>query len=151
MLDKYMEILIQEFIATLNTASAQLAKISEADSEKFPAPGKWSPKQIIGHLIDSASNNHQRFVRVQLQDKLSLPRYEQELWVAAQNYQDESWSQLLSFWQSYNQHLAHVIANIPAEKLSHLVRIGEGEPVTLKFLIEDYVAHLRQHLRQILN
>ena len=65
MLDKYMEILIQEFIATLNTASAQLAKISEADSEKFPAPGKWSPKQIIGHLIDSASNNHQRFVRVQ--------------------------------------------------------------------------------------
>lgn len=146
-----MKILTQELIATLKTASAQLAQISETDSEKFPAPGKWSPKQIIGHLIDSASNNHQRFVRIQFQDKLSLPRYEQEQWVAAQNYQNESWSQLLSFWQNYNQHLAHVIANIPAEKLSHTVRIGEGESVTLKFLIEDYVAHLRQHLQQILD
>jgi DinB superfamily len=146
-----MKILTQELIATLNTAAAQLAQISEADSEKFPAPGKWSPKQIIGHLIDSASNNHQRFVRIQFQDGLSMPRYEQENWVEAQNYQQESWSQLLSFWQNYNQHLAHVIANIPAEKLSHTVRIGEGESVTLKFLIEDYVAHLRQHLQQILD
>jgi DinB superfamily len=150
-LNKSMEILTQKFIATLKIASAQLSKISEADSEKFPAPGKWSPKQVIGHLIDSASNNHQRFVRIQFQDGLAMPGYEQEQWVAAQNYQNEPWSQLLSFWQNYNQHLAHLIANIPAEKLSHLVRIGEGESVTLKFLIEDYVAHLRQHLQQILD
>ena len=79
-----------------------------------------------------------------------MPRYEQEQWVSSQNYQHASWSELLAFWKSYNQHLAHVIANLPAEKLSHTVRIGEGESVTLQFLIEDYVEHLHQHLQQIL-
>ncbi len=144
-----MKALIQEFTATIKTASEQLAKITEVQSEQCPAPGKWSPKQIIGHLIDSASNNHQRFVRVQFQDGLAMPRYEQEQWVASQNYQNEAWSELLAFWKSYNQHLIHVIKNITEDKLNHTVRVGDNEPVTLRFLIEDYVAHMRNHLVQI--
>ena len=144
-----MQSVINELATTIKTAYKQLSQITEAESVQFPALGKWSNKQIIGHLLDSASNNHQRFVRVQQTDGLSMPRYEAEQWVAAQNYQNESWSELLAFWKSYNQHLLHVMANIPAEKLANTVQIGDGEPVTLGFLVEDYVAHLQQHLEQI--
>jgi hypothetical protein len=145
-----MQEIVNEFGNTLKTAHEQLVQITEAESVQFPAPGKWSKKQIIGHLIDSASNNHQRFVRVQHTEGLQMPRYEQEQWVASQNYQSESWNELLAFWNSYNQHLLHVIANIPEEKRANTVRVGDGEPVTLAFLVEDYVKHLQHHLKQIL-
>jgi hypothetical protein len=128
----------------------QLAKITGADSIKSLASGKWSRKQILGHLIDSASNNHQRFVRAQLAESLSFPEYEQEGWVQSQQYQHESWTDLVALWKSYNLHLAHIIANIPEEKLNNCVTVGDDEPVTLRFLVEDYVRHLRHHLAQIL-
>lgn len=142
---------MDDFANTIRTASELLIQITEAESAQLPAPGKWSKKQILGHLIDSAANNHQRFVQVQLTDGLSLPNYAQNDWVEVQHYQSAAWSDLLALWKSYNQHLLHVMAQIPAEKLGHTVRVGESEPVTLGFLVEDYVQHLQHHLRQILD
>ncbi len=146
-----MRLIIDEFTNQIKTASEQLAQITDADAAQIPAPGKWSKKQILGHLIDSAANNHQRFVRVQLVDGLSLLGYAQNDWVEVQQYNRAAWSDLLALWKHYNQHLLHVIAQIPAEKLANTLRVGDGEPVTLRFLVEDYVRHLQNHLRQILD
>ena len=105
-----------DFAQTINSAYDQLRQFSEEESGQIPMPGKWSKKQIIGHLIDSASNNHQRFVRAQQTPDLHLPGYAQMDWVKLQNYHTESWEPLLMLWKCYNQHLAHVIANISEEK-----------------------------------
>jgi hypothetical protein len=128
----------------------KLKIISEADSSLRPSAGKWSKKEILGHLIDSASNNHQRFVRGQLSSEIEIGGYEQERWVNSQEYQNEAWANLVSLWNSYNQHLAHVISVVPEDKLKNSCFIGENEPVSLEFLIKDYVRHLKHHLGQIL-
>jgi hypothetical protein len=127
-----------------------LRAIPARDAESRPAPGKWSKKEILGHLIDSAANNHQRFVRAQLEDPLVFPGYAQEFWVNSQGYQEAAWGELIDLWAAYNRQLARVIAQIPAEKLEHSCRIGDSNPVTLDFLVRDYVRHLEHHLRQIL-
>jgi hypothetical protein len=126
----------------------KLKEISESDAATRHGD-KWSPKEIIGHLIDSAVNNHQRFVRAQLVDPLVSPAYEQDAWVTVQKYQHRSWQDLLSFWEHYNRHLAHVIDAVPARRLHTQCIIGENAPVTLDFLMTDYVHHLRHHLEQI--
>jgi DinB superfamily len=94
-------------------ASAAPAVISEEESSRAAAPGKWTPKQIIGHLIDSACNNHSRFVRAQFSDELYFPGYRQEEWVAVQRYDTASWSDLLALWRCYNLHIARIVAVMP--------------------------------------
>jgi ribosomal protein S18 acetylase RimI-like enzyme len=110
---------------------------------------KWSRKEIIGHLIDSASNNHQRFVRAQYTEQLSSPKYAQDEWVVLQNYQHQNIQQLINLWFVYNMQIAWVIENIHHLKLETPCTIGDNEPVTLKFLLEDYIDHMVQHLREI--
>src|SRR5438874_7254574 len=95
-------------------AYPRLASISDSDAAQPIAPGKWSPKQVIGHLIDSAANNHQRFVRAQ-QEPLAFPSYAQEHWVRSQHYEERAWEDVTIFWHAYNRHLAHVIGHIPED------------------------------------
>src|ERR1700730_12660219 len=104
---------IEAFRQTSDRAPGRLLQISEPQSEIAPASGKWSPKEIVGHLIDSASNNHQRFVRAQFTDDLVFPGYEQEAWVSVQRYQEASWTDLVGLVHLFNLHLARVIEAIP--------------------------------------
>lgn len=138
-----------------------LSAMSDEESAKALAPGKWSASEIIGHLIDSASNNHQRFVRAQFQTDLVFPGYAQEDWVRVQDYRNAPWRELLTLWHSYNLQLARVMAAVPEEirvkehRKHNLHRIAwqtvpEDEPATLDYLMRDYVGHLKNHLRQIL-
>jgi hypothetical protein len=135
--------------------------MGDAATRRRPGPGKWSPREIIGHLIDSASNNHQRFVRAQFQDDLIFPGYAQDEWVAAQRYQDAAWEDLLTLWRSFNLHIAHVMETVPEEqRLRQRVRhnldqlawrpIPREQPATLDYFMGDYVAHLKHHLAKIL-
>lgn len=121
-------------------------------SEKL-RPEKWSKKQIIGHLIDSAANNHHRLVRGQFE---AIPKitYDQNLWNQYNYYQQLDASQVISFWESYNRHLLELIKNIPENKFSNRVETGEsGEKsrMSLQSLIDDYIQHMEHHLQQVVD
>ena len=112
--------------------------------------GEWSKKEILGHLVDSAANNHIRFIRAQLAEKTYVSfAYEQEFFVSAQNYQGQPIKELTGLWAAYNMHLGHVIRNVNPTKLHIMCVIGNNEPVRLSYLIKDYLDHLDHHLQQI--
>jgi len=141
----------RDLLATIDSELPNLVAIDEEQASTPRAAGKWSRKQVMGHLVDSAFNNHQRFVRAQLSSSLSFPGYTQDSWVTAQGYQDRSWADILRLWVEVNRHLAHVIGRISRHALVTPCSIGEGAPVTLRFVLEDYVRHLHHHLAQVLS
>ena len=137
-----------------------LRAIPDRVDARRPAPGKWSPREIIGHLIDSASVNHQRFVRAQLQDELVFPTYEQDLWVARQGYQDQDWNGLLERWTAFNEQVASTVEHISERDMTrprfdhnlHMIAwrtVSPAVPTTLEYFVTDYIGHLRHHLGQI--
>ena len=128
----------------------RLRLINDAAASIKPAPGKWSKKEILGHLIDSAANNHQRFVRLQLTPRIDLPGYDGDEWVRVQRYQDRSWGELIDLWRMYNTQLASVIGHVDPAALRHVWHTPDGQDLDLEFIMRDYVVHLRHHLDQIL-
>ena len=126
-----------------------LRSLNEEAVSQRPAPDRWTIKEVLGHLVDSAANNHQRFIRAQFTAELVFPKYEQNEWVRSQHYNDIDWSALVGLWGAYNRHLAHVIRHVDPRTLGVRCVIGPYEPVTLAFLIEDYVVHLNHHLVKI--
>ncbi|HVS80897.1 MAG TPA: DinB family protein [Pyrinomonadaceae bacterium] len=151
---------LEDFKQTIDAATPRLLKLSESQSEAPLSAEGWSSKQTIGHLIDSAANNHARFVLAQLKDDLLFPGYEQDGWVRVQQYQQASWPHLVELWRAYNVHLLHVMSYVPKEKLTNrctqhslqtiaFETVDETEPATLEYLMKDYVVHLKHHLSQI--
>jgi hypothetical protein len=151
---------LDDFRHTIDSAASRLRTLSPAQASARRAPGKWSPKEIIGHLIDSASNNHGRFVRAQLHDDLLFAGYEQEDWVRVQGYQDRPWADLVALWQAFNHHILHVMASTDAPALTRprarhnldalaFRPVDAARPATLEYFMRDYVDHLKHHLRQV--
>ena len=138
-----------EIIRVVNSAEGILRKVGEEESRKPVLTGGWSRRQVVAHLIDSASNNHQRFVRASLQDSLEFPGYDQDGWVRVQATEEANWAVMVALWANYSRYLAHVIAHLPPAKLEVPCQIGSSGPVTLKFPAEDYLRHLVHHLGQI--
>jgi len=135
----------------LQTIPGRFAGISAEEASRTAGPGRWSKKEILGHLIDSAGNNHQRFVRAQLTPHLEFPEYQQNSWVTVQAYATESWEDLVGLWVMLNRHLLHVIRHVPDERLSRPVSIGGKEAIPLSKVMEGYLEHLEHHLAQILD
>jgi hypothetical protein len=139
----------ERLLALVDREAPRLRSLSPQAAARRPAPGKWSPLEVLGHMLDSAFNNHQRFVRGQLEPSVSLPDYRQEEWVRCQGYADADWAALIDLWISLNRHLARVIARIPAGALPHPVTLGDNAPVTLGHIVDHYLEHVEHHLKQI--
>jgi hypothetical protein len=155
-------------LTTLGFDAERIAVISEdlfemQDSyvSKARKEGAWSRKQILGHLIDSASVNHQRFIEAQINDSIVFSGYAHERWVEAQGYQDQDWEELVTLWSALNMHICEVVERIPADVRDKLHdqhsyaktafrELSDDQASTLGYLIKDYFAHLQYHLDQIL-
>jgi hypothetical protein len=125
-----------------------LASLSDTDACRPERAGKWSAKQVMGHLTDSAVNNLGRIVRMQLEPNTHLPGYDQASWVRVQDYETRDWPEVLGLWFALNEHIVWTIAHVDKNALTNRAVVAGGM-VTLGFLIEDYVAHMQHHLRAL--
>ena len=130
--------------------SEKLKSVSEAEYSFKPAPNKWSKKEILGHLIDSAQNNVRRFVVAQYED---LPKivYKQDNWVAIAGYQDYPTKELIEFWRLLNNHASVIFSRISKEASQRKCNTNDAEPHSIEWLAADYIKHLLHHLHQVLN
>lgn len=142
------EQLTQRMLFLCDIIPGIINKLSEEQLTSRPAPGKWSKKEILGHLIDSAANNHQRFVRGQFENEPTI-FYDQNNWVSVQHYNEESIEVILGLWQAYNRHLAYIISRVPSQNVHLKCKGRDGNLYTLSYLIEDYLVHMEHHLKQI--
>jgi hypothetical protein len=140
--------MVSSLSSVVSSALPLLLAIPEEAAASKPAPDRWSKKEIVGHLVDSAANNHQRFVRLQLEPEIALPGYEQDGWVRVGRYQERAWADIVALWAAYNRHLAAIVAAMDPSALGHVWHAPAGD-LTLEFIVADYVEHMRHHLAQV--
>ena len=140
---------LDRFAAILAAATQRLRMISSAEAAARPQPSAWSKKEELGHLVDSAINNYARIIRVQKENAPALPGYQQDAWVERQGYDDRDWRELIALWSALNEHMLAAAARIPSAALARTCTIAGSQPMTLEFVIEDYVDHMVHHLQHI--
>lgn len=133
----------------IDSVPGRLAKLPHERVETRPSPSKWSAKEELGHLLDSAANNHQRIVRAQLENNLALPGYDQTAWISIHFYQRRDWDELIGLWQALNRQLLAAAESVPESAWSRTLTIADSAPLTLQFVFEDYLAHMAHHLEHI--
>jgi len=127
----------------------RLAALPHDKVETKPSPGAWSAKEELGHLLDSAANNHQRIVRTQLEEKPAMPGYDGDEWVAFHRYQQREWKTLIGLWVALNRQLLAAAEAAPDSAWSRTCTIANSAPLTLQFVFDDYVHHMLEHLRHM--
>jgi hypothetical protein len=142
--------LAAEFSRQIDLLRSELAQVPVELADVPWRAGGWTRKQIVGHLLDSATNNRQRFVRAVTHGHYDGPRYPQEAWVAAHGYAEQRWETLVRWWQAEHEILVAIVERITQDRLSTKCVMAEEAPVTLQFLVEDYIVHQRLHFEQIL-
>jgi hypothetical protein len=136
---------MERFRSLVEKLEGIIIGVDEGITHIRPDQDKWSLKEIIGHLIDSASNNHQRFVRLQLGDLNYFPAYDKDIWISAQKYNDMQWKEITALWSSYNRILLKVIEHMDTKALGN-VWIIDDKKLTLEFIVNDYYRHLDWHI-----
>ena len=147
-----MKAIAESIRQTILEHASLIGNRREEELARKPAPTKWSKREILGHLVDSAQNNLQRFVRGQYEDTPAIV-YNQDEWVQRQHYQRCDDHELLQLWILLNRHLCHVLEAMDPAHYEKKCNVGKGEASlqTLKFLAEDYLVHMKHHLHQIVN
>ena len=138
----------------INIVPSKFLKYSGDELRRKPSPSKWSKKELLGHLIDSAANNHHRFIKIQFMPQpFFVEGYAQNDWVRIQNYNEKDTEQLVNLWKVYNEHILFIMQNTPGKDLQ--IKINAEDPFenadTLFFLMKDYVDHMDHHFKQIFN
>jgi len=144
-----MENIIDPLNLWLNKLPVEFRLMSESEISRRLAPQKWSKKEVLGHLCDSAINNLERFIKIQYEDQpFVLTPYHQVEWVKIQRYQELPIDEILNLWVSLNKKIVNVIKNIPNEKLALQCDIGSNELKSLQWLIQDYLEHMEHHIKK---
>ena len=134
----------------LKTGSEYISESSEEALSQKPAPEKWSKKEVLGHLIDSAINNLQRFTEIQFANKpYKIRKYNQDGLVKANDYQNAKSDELVNLWLSLNTRILNVFKNQTEVTLNYKIELSTDNISDLRFLIQDYVDHMEHHMKQI--
>ncbi|MEQ1588076.1 MAG: DinB family protein [Cyclobacteriaceae bacterium] len=146
-----MEKTANELQEIITSFSPKIKVISSGEFNAKPNPAKWSKKEVLGHLIDSAHNNLRRFVAGQYEQEPNIV-YDQDFWVRANDYQHMRDSDVIELWRLINERIVATLKNMPPEYYARACNTGKQSPSihTIQWLASDYVKHLKHHLNQII-